>query len=436
MKQPISIEVLYQLYKEQGAVNTDTRSIQQGEIFFALKGPSFDGNQYAAEALQKGARYAVTDDPTLPDLENILFCQNVLDTLQQLAAYHRQQLNIPVIGITGSNGKTTTKELIHAVLSTTYTTSTTQGNLNNHIGIPLTLLRIPYDAQMAVVEMGANHQREIAGYCTYARPTHGLITNCGKAHLEGFGGVMGIRKGKGELFDYLQATAGHAFVCSDFDYFHDMTADRQMQSISWYGTQAGDETTVVANIVHTEPFLKVAISLPGGEAWQQSTKLVGAYNIYNVLAAVSVGLYFGVAPSAIQQAIEHYQPSNHRSQLLSYQGHQVILDSYNANPSSMLAAIENFATFKGSNKVLMLGAMAELGEDAPAEHAAVVALIRQHNWHSVVLVGAHFEPYAQGYHYFATATEAAQWWQQQSEKGLQLLIKGSRSTGMEKVLGL
>lgn len=436
MKQPLSIEVLYQLYKEQGAVNTDTRSIQQGEIFFALKGPSFDGNQYAAEALEKGARYAVTDDPTLPDQENILFCQNVLDTLQQLAAYHRQQLHIPVIGITGSNGKTTTKELIHAVLSTTYTTSTTQGNLNNHIGIPLTLLRIPSDAQMAVVEMGANHQKEIAGYCTYAMPTHGLITNCGKAHLEGFGGVMGIRKGKGELFDHLQATAGHAFVCSDFDYFHSMTADRNMQSISWYGTQAGEKTTIVANIVQTEPFLKVAITLDGGEAWQQSTQLVGAYNIYNVLAAVSVGHYFGVAPSAIQQAIEHYQPSNHRSQLLSYQGHQVILDSYNANPSSMLAAIENFATFKGANKVLMLGAMAELGEDAPAEHAAVVALIRQHSWHSVVLVGAHFEPFAQGYHYFASASEAAQWWQQQSEKGLQLLVKGSRSTGMEKVLGL
>lgn len=435
MKQPIAIDELYKLYKEQGQVNTDTRSVREGEIFFALKGPSFDGNLFAAEALAKGAKYAVTDDPTLPHQDGILFCENVLDTLQQLAAYHRRQLSIPVIGITGSNGKTTTKELVHAVLSTTFKTATTQGNLNNHIGVPLTILRIPADAQIAVVEMGANHQQEIAGYCSYAMPTHGLITNCGKAHLEGFGGVDGIRKGKGELYDYLKLHNGAVFACSDFEYFQSMAAERKLDHIIWYGTQALPGTSIVANLVATEPFLKVEITQLASQPVQINTKLVGGYNIYNVMAAVAVGNYFKVAPEAIQKAIEDYTPSNHRSQLLQKDGNEIILDSYNANPSSMVAAIENFAAFAGNNKVLMLGAMAELGEDAPVEHKAIVNLIKQYSWQKVILVGSHFAPFAEGFTYFATAAEAAQWWAEHTLTHVKILVKGSRSTGMEKVLG-
>ncbi|MCU0395446.1 MAG: Mur ligase family protein, partial [Chitinophagaceae bacterium] len=229
---------LYALFRQHPSVTTDTRQIRPGDIFFALKGPNFDGNTYAAAALEAGASYAVIDDPQFSHIPNTILVSNVLEALQELAATHRRQFNIPFLAITGSNGKTTTKELVHAVLATTFKTYTTQGNLNNHIGIPLTLLRVQPDAEMAVIEMGANHQKEIEGYCAYTRPTHGLITNCGKAHLEGFGGIEGVRKGKGELFDHLRLHGGVAFVCQDFDYFRSMATG--LQEVHWYGTRDGE----------------------------------------------------------------------------------------------------------------------------------------------------------------------------------------------------
>ncbi|HSC38195.1 MAG TPA: UDP-N-acetylmuramoyl-tripeptide--D-alanyl-D-alanine ligase, partial [Chitinophagaceae bacterium] len=330
--------------------------------------------------------------------------------------------------ITGSNGKTTTKELIHAVLSTTWKTYTTEGNLNNHIGIPLTLLRVGRDAQMAVIEMGANHLREIASYCEYTLPTHGIITNCGKAHLEGFGGIEGVRKGKGELFDYLRAHKGTAFIMADYDYLHDMS--KGIPELVSYGTKKADYTGIT---LKSEPFL--SIQLTGGIApVTVHTQLVGEYNLPNVLAAVATGKYFKVADEKIKQAIEGYTPSNSRSQLIEQGSNRIVLDAYNANPSSMKAAIENFAKLEAPSKILMLGGMAELGSGSLAEHQAIVDLIGQYKWTQVVLVGGDFLKLQHPYTSFDNAAQAAAWFRQQSFHNTALLIKGSRSMQMEKVL--
>lgn len=425
-------EVLYNIFREHPSVTTDTRKIKSGDIFFALKGPKFNGNTYAAKALEAGAAFAVVDDPTLPYNDRFLWVDNVLTALQELAGYYRNTLNIPVIGITGSNGKTTTKELIHTVLSSKFRTSTTEGNLNNHIGIPLTLLRIPKNAEIAVIEMGANHQKEIEAYCRYAKPSHGLITNCGKAHLEGFGGEMGVRKGKGELFDFLKANEGHAFVCSDFEYFHEMVAERRLHKLLWYGTN--NMASVAGIVKNAAPFLEVEIKTGFEKPFTISTQLVGDYNIYNVLAAVSIGRFFGVSAAQIKRAIETYSPDNSRSQLIRKDGNIIVLDAYNANPSSMAAAIRNYAALEGDKKVLMLGAMAELGEESEEEHRNIIALINSYSWYKVMLVGGDFAKTNHDYLYFKSALEAGEWWKKNKEEGLTILLKGSRSTAMEKVL--
>ena len=287
-------------------------------------------------------------------MSRIILVDNVLETLQELALHHRKQFNIPFIAITGSNGKTTTKELIHAVLSATYKTYTTRGNLNNHIGIPLTILAIRKDAEMAVIEMGANHQKEIESYCRIVLPTHGLITNCGKAHLEGFGGEAGVRKGKGELFDFLRANAGVAFVMWDYDYLREMS--HGISSIITYGTSGTDHN---GRAVQSEPFLTV--QMENEKIGLIHTQLVGDYNLPNVLAAVTVGKYFSVDDALILSSIESYQPSNSRSQLVQKGSNQVILDAYNANPTSMKAAIENFSRQHHNKKIIYIGGMMELG---------------------------------------------------------------------------
>lgn len=423
----MTIEQLYRIYQQHPSVQTDTRLLKTGDLFFALKGPNFNGNLFAAQALQAGAAYAVIDEaPAVPD-ERLIPVNDVLDTLQQLAKFHRQQLNIPFLAITGSNGKTTTKELIHAVLSTTYSTSTTQGNLNNHIGVPLTILRIPPTAAIAVIEMGANHQREIAGYCEYTLPTHGLITNAGKAHLEGFGGVEGVRKGKGELYDYLRAHNGTAFVMWDYDYLHTMS--QGIPHIITYGTK---NAGVTGTITASEPLLSVKII--AGTNIDIHTQLVGVYNLPNVLAAVAVGRYFKVPDEKIKQAIEQYAPSNSRSQLVKKDGNTIILDAYNANPSSMRAAIENFSRMQAVSKVLMLGAMAELGPESLEEHQGIIDLIGQYSWQKVVLVGGDFQKLNHPYIKMNNATEAAAWYREQHFNNASILIKGSRSMQMEKVL--
>ena len=426
----MNLEQLYRLYLQYPSVQTDTRKLKQGDIFFALKGDNFNGNRFALQALEAGAAYAVVDEAPAPAASNdrLILVDDVLTTLQQLAKHHRRQFSIPFIAITGSNGKTTTKELIHAVLSTRFKTYTTEGNLNNHIGVPLTLLRVEKDAEMAVVEMGANHLREIAGYCEYTLPTHGLITNAGKAHLEGFGGVEGVRKGKGELFDYLRAHKGAAFIMADYDYLHDMS--RGIGEIITYGTaDAGIEGAAQKSA----PFLEVAVTkgIPPGII---HTRLVGAYNLPNVLAAIAVGHYFNVPDEQIKQAIEAYTPSNSRSQLIEQGTNKIVLDAYNANPSSMRAAIENLARLDAPAKVLMLGGMAELGKESLAEHQAIVDLISQYSWKQVVLVGGDFLTIKHPYTAFENSAQAGEWFRQQSFAHTTVLIKGSRSMQMEKVL--
>lgn len=424
----MNIEQLYHLYLQYPSIQTDTRKLKAGDIFFALKGGNFNGNHFAQQALDAGAAYAVVDEKEFALHDKMILVDDVLTTLQQLARHHRTQLDIPFIAITGSNGKTTTKELVHAVLSTTYKTYTTEGNLNNHIGVPLTILRIKQDAEMAIIEMGANHQKEIAGYCEYTMPTHGLITNAGKAHLEGFGGIEGVRKGKGELYDYLRAHKGIAFVMWDYDYLHQMS--KGIDTIITYGTS---HAQITGEVEQGEPFLLVRITKGPGIDTIHS-QLVGDYNLPNILAAVAVGNYFQVKGPAIKSAIESYAPSNSRSQLITKGSNKIILDAYNANPSSMKAAIENFSKLSEKKKVLVLGGMAELGEESLQEHKNIIHLIGQYKWDEVVLVGGDFLKTSHPYKSFANASEARQWLQQQHFSDTMLLIKGSRSMQMEKVL--
>ncbi len=424
----MNLQSLYDLYKQHPSVQTDTRKLKAGDIFFALKGENFNGNKFAAQAIEAGAVLAVIDEAEYMIDGKTFLVEDVLTTLQDLARHHRQQFTIPFIAITGSNGKTTTKELVHAVLSRKYRTATTEGNLNNHIGIPLTLLKIKSDAEIAVIEMGANHQREIAGYCTYAMPDYGIITNCGKAHLEGFGGVEGVRKGKGELYDWLRAHQGTAFVMWDYDYLRTMS--QGIAKIIRYGTA---DATLEGQTVKSEPFLEVTIT-KGATTGTIHSQLVGDYNLSNILLAVAIGKHFQVPDEDIRKAIEEYQPSNSRSQLLKAGSNQIILDAYNANPSSMKLAIENFARLAAPNKVLMLGAMAELGDESLQEHQQIIDLIAQQPWKQVVLVGGDFLKIKHPWVSLNNSSEARQWYVDQHFEDTHLLIKGSRSMKMEKII--
>ena len=443
----MTIEQLYDLYQRHPSVQTDTRQLKQGDLFFALKGPNFNGNAFALRALELGAAYAVIDEPVVAPSptaaaapnDRLILVPGVLSTLQELALYHRRQFDIPFIAITGSNGKTTTKELIHAVLSSSYQTYTTKGNLNNHIGVPLTILSVQRDAEFAVIEMGANHQKEIEAYCRYTLPTHGIITNIGRAHLEGFGGSEGVRKGKGELYDYLRDEGGSAFVLRDSEVLRQMS--RGIPHIISYGTTDADYQ---GNVVPgADSFLHVEITR-GANTGVLATQLVGDYNLPNVLVAVAVGKHFGVSDAKIRHAITQYTPSNSRSQLIERDGNHIILDAYNANPSSMRAAIENFARLPTgapdgtpdglSNKILILGAMAELGPESVNEHKGIVDLIAQYPWAQVILVGGDFLKVDHPFKSFANSAEAADWYRHAGIRNSWLLIKGSRSSKMEAVL--
>jgi UDP-N-acetylmuramoyl-tripeptide--D-alanyl-D-alanine ligase len=425
----MNIEEIYKIYQQHPSVQTDSRKLQKGEIFFALKGPNFNGNDFAKKALELGAAYVVVDEPVKIDDERIIKVDDVLETLQQLAKFHREQFDIPFIAITGSNGKTTTKELIHEVLSTTYKTYTTKGNLNNHIGIPLTILKIKPDAQMAVIEMGANHLDEIAGYCVYAKPLYGLITNIGKAHLEGFGGVENVKKGKGELFDYLKNHNGTAFVNTDDKAVFELGS--HIKNAIYYGSKSDN---IKGKIVKNDPFIEVEIE--GQSSFNIKTNLVGAYNLPNILAATCVGKYFKVDDENIKKAIENYHPSNSRSQLIKKDSNTIILDAYNANPGSMKAAIENFVNMEGNKKILLLGSMMELGTDSKNEHAAIISLIDKYQWDAVVLVGKNFREIKNNYINLENSTEARDWLKITKPKNSLILIKGSRSMQMERALAL
>ena len=427
---------LYKIYLKHPSVQTDTRKLKEGDLFFALKGPNFNGNAFAKQSLEQGAARAVIDEKEFEIPGKTILVENVLVSLQQLARHHRKQFDslaagrqVSFIAITGSNGKTTTKELLHSVLSSTFKTYTTEGNLNNHIGVPLTLLKINMDAEMVVIEMGANHIGEIAGYCEIADPTHGLITNCGKAHLEGFGSEEGVRKAKGELFDYLRTrTHGYAFVMWDYEYLRDMS--KGISGVIKYGTR---DAHVMGSVTNSDPFLEIKIT-QGLDNGILKTRLVGEYNFPNVLAAVTIGKYFNVPEDRIRQAIADYVPSNSRSQLIEKDTNRIILDAYNANPSSMKSAIENFAKIQGKSKVVILGSMAELGKQSKEEHNAITELIKKYKWKDVVLVGQDFKKVQHPFQQFDNAEDAKQWLQQQHFEHTQFLIKGSRSMKMEKVL--
>lgn len=419
---------LYDIFLQHPSIQTDTRKLKPGDLFFALKGPNFNGNLFARQALDSGAAYVIADDPTGFGDKRLIVTEDVLQTLQQLARYHRSQFDIPFIAITGSNGKTTTKELVHEVLNSTYTVYTTRGNLNNHIGIPLTILSVGMDAEMAVIEMGANHQKEIESYCSYTLPTHGLITNCGKAHLEGFGGIEGVRKGKGELYDYLRANNGTAFLMNDYDYLVEMS--RGINHVITYGTTEAS----IAGIADSSKEMLEVTMLKGTGISRIATQLVGAYNLPNVLAAVAVGKYFNVPDEKIKASLESYIPSNSRSQLIEREGNKIILDAYNANPSSMKLAIENIAGMEGDNKILLLGGMMEMGDSSLEEHQAIIDLLGKYQWKGVVLVGGDFDKLNHPYINFKNSIAAGEWLKQQHLTGATILVKGSRSMQMEKVL--
>ena len=426
-----SIAFLYEIFKKNYSVQTDTRKLKLGDIYFALKGPNFNGNVFALAALEAGASYAVVDE-AIPNSEaiddKILQVDDVLSTLQGLAKHHRQQFDIPFIAITGSNGKTTTKELIAAVLSSHFKTYTTIGNLNNHIGVPLTLLSIQPDAQIAVIEMGANHLHEIESYCEYAMPNYGMITNCGKAHLEGFGSEEGVKKGKGELFDYLKKNKGTAFIMVDYDYLNSMSCG--IENIITYGNKNG---SLQGQAKTVDGLLQVVFS-KGTQIEQLQTQLVGDYNLPNVLAAVSIGQYFNVPIEKIKNAIENYTPSNSRSQLTTWNSNQVILDAYNANPSSMKVAIDNFAKLEVDNKIICLGGMKEMGEASFNEHQTLVDHLQQFNWTKVILVGEEFKNCKHPYEFFDSVVAAKKWLNDQKYTQHIILIKGSRGIQMEQLI--
>ncbi len=429
----MNIEDIYKIYQQYPSIQTDTRKLKKNDLFFALKGPNFNGNEFAQRALEKGAAFVIVDEELAFNNNRVILTSDVLETLQELAKFHRIKLDklpsgkkIPFIAITGSNGKTTTKELLNAVLSTTFKTYTTEGNLNNHIGVPLTILKIKEDVDMAVIEMGANHLREITGYCKYAMPTHGLITNCGKAHLEGFGSIENVKKGKGELFDYLREHKGIAFVNNDDE---SLPLSFGINEVVSYGSNGKN---INGHIAKSDPFLEISISNP--MPVNVRTNLVGSYNFSNVMAAFCIGRYFNVDDQKIKEAIENYLPSNSRSQLIKDGSNIIISDTYNANPGSMKAAIENFASMKASKKILILGSMMELGEESKNEHSAIISIIDKYKWDKVVLVGKGFKETNHKYISFDNSLQAREWMQKLRPQNAHILLKGSRSMQMENVL--
>ncbi len=421
------IKEIHQLFKVSAGVCTDTRHLQKGQLFFALKGDHFNGNLYAEKALEMGAAYSIVDEKEGHD-ERLILVENVLATLQQLAAFHRSQKKIPVIAITGSNGKTTTKELIHAVLAKKYNTVATIGNLNNHIGVPLSLLTIKDDTEIAIIEMGANHIGEIASYCEWTVPDYGLITNIGLAHLEGFGSPEGVRKGKNELYTAVMANEGTLFVNSDDEVLKQLV--RGYPNLFTYGSDASAD--VQGMIDHTG---SGSLSL----LWRAKTiktQLAGEYNFMNAMSAIAIGVYFNIHESAIIAALEEYSPDNNRSQIKVIGTNTFILDAYNANPSSLKLAIENFAGSKGEHKMVIIGEMKEMGSYSKEMHRDILNLIRKYKFDKIVLVGKEFESLLNENEglYFADNQEAKKWWQHAGIQNHIILMKGSRGMALEKIL--
>lgn len=428
------IDKLYRLYLEHLRVDTDTRTMKPGGIFFALQGPNFDGNQYAARAIEQGAAYAVVSDSALTG-ERYIHVHDTLAALQTLAATHRNALDIPVLGITGSNGKTTTKELIATVLRN-HRASATVGNLNNHIGVPLTILRIPPDTQYAIIEMGANHPGEIAHLCTIARPTHGIVTNIGKAHLEGFGSLDGVKKAKSELYDALSKSNGTAFVNTDVAFLHELSAHVSNRLLYRFGSTPSFATDALSfSLQETSNGISVSFVDETGERQIASSRLFGTYNAQNIAAAIAVGLYFRIPSEEITEGIEAYEPANNRSQIIELNGLKVIMDAYNANPTSMAEALRSFAGIEGEKHVI-LGEMRELGAHTHTEHTRLLRFLNELPLQTVFLVGEAFAKLdiPAGYRYFADADALMTYLAQHPVRSGHLLIKGSRRVKLERLL--
>ena len=428
----MEISELYTLFLASRGVNTDTRTLEPGQVFVALKGETFDGNAYAVKALESGASYAVVNDYAEGDDPRLIRFPDTLQALKELAAFHRQQLDIPVVGLTGTNGKTTTKELIRAVLSTHFAVAATKGNLNNDIGVPLTVLGIGPEADIAIVEMGASHPDDISALTWVSQPSYGLITNVGKAHLLGFGSFEGVKKAKGQLYDWLSEHDGQAFVNVDDENLYAMAVSRPL-SIIPYGV-AGEDAEILPTSAEN-PFLRMSI---GGETLE--TKLVGAYNAANVMAALAVGRQFGIPLQDGLAAIAAYTPSNNRSQMTRTERNVVIEDAYNANPSSMAAALDNFARLQADCKVALLGDMRELGEDSVKEHVRILKKLDECGLTHACLVGDEFrkaleEAGTPDYvKWFATSDDLAAALAERPLSGATVLVKGSNSIRMGKVL--
>lgn len=426
------IEKLYPIFIKHPVVSTDTRKITKSCLFFALKGENFDANTFAEQAIDQGAAFAIVDNKDLPKHPQFIFVDDVLKTLQDLAHYHRKQLGLPVIGLTGTNGKTTTKELINAILSQKFKTAATLGNLNNHIGVPLTLLAISPETEVAIVEMGANHQKEIELLCAIAEPDFGLITNVGKAHLEGFGGFEGVKKGKGELYDFLAKHGGTVFINQDNPYLREIAQARTFQQIIYYGTSA--DAYASGKLIANDPYLTVEWR---GDNDINITKshLTGVYNFENILAAIAIGRKFGLSDQEINDGIETYQPNNNRSQIIKTAKNTVIGDFYNANPSSMVVAIENIGKLKAEQKVLILGDMFELGEDSDAEHKSIIEKAESFGFSKNIFVGKEFFKNQNSQGTFLQNTEELKVYLQHNPiQNALILLKGSRGMKLEQVI--
>ncbi|MBL3657088.1 UDP-N-acetylmuramoyl-tripeptide--D-alanyl-D-alanine ligase [Fulvivirga sediminis] len=422
------LEAIYNVYLKSGRVSTDTRKIQEGDVFFALKGENFDANKFAADSLSKGASLAVIDNKDYKADERYIVVEDTLKALQSLALHHRSQLSIPIIGLTGSNGKTTTKELINAVLSRKYKTLATSGNLNNHIGVPLTLLNIDSSHEIAIIEMGANHIGEIAALCEIAQPTHGLITNIGKAHLEGFGGFEGVIRAKSELYHYLIKTNGTVWINSNNDILTNMS--KRFESPLFYPSE-GDYYH--CEFKEASPY----VTLVAENKEELITQLIGKYNFENIAIALCIGKFFKVDENIANTAVCEYSPSNNRSQVIKKNSNTIILDAYNANPSSMASAIENLFLMKTQKKIIILGDMKELGPESDLEHEKLGATLSEKQFTDIYLCGELIQPalkHVPEANYFTSRKELIEALKETEFSDSVILIKASRSLGLEEIV--
>jgi len=428
----MSLEEIYNIFLNYPQITTDSRTATENSIFFALKGEQFDGNQFASVALQNGAAFAVVDDPLVVAGKRFILVPDVLKTLQGLAEIHRRHFKAKVIGITGSNGKTTTKELVGKVLASTFNTVITAGNLNNHIGVPLSMLTVKPDTEFAVIEMGANHIGEIAELCRLAQPGYGIITNIGKAHLEGFGGFPGVIKAKSELYDFLRLNNGLVFLNSDNNLLVNLA--NGMNTVT-FGSD--NKALCTGTIKNRDPFLSVEWR-KGSTSGLINSRLYGDYNFENIMAAVAVGLFFGVDQAKINSAIENYIPENNRSQVLNTGKNRIILDAYNANPSSMKAALETFSQKPAENKMVILGDMMELGDQSMEEHRNIIDLIEELDFDKVIYIGEHFCKAISGNKTICFPDTGAfiSWLASNPVSNRTILLKGSRKMRLETLINL